>query len=239
MTKRFTLLLLFLTAGIISYAQSSFVFLNEETPVADNSTVYCGELDGRQGMISSPVKIQKTADEPINATLTISVSINSYGGFVGYCGWGFASCLPVQTGSELSSNKLVNNGNAIDPFIEILALSAAEPFFFEIEYKLIYNGKEQKINLVMSSEPVALNAPEAGSAVSVSYLDGQSVLKYDFQSAGERQALIYNIAGVKVAEISLIQNCGSVILPNLPKGIYIYAIRENGKMTAGNRYIAR
>jgi hypothetical protein len=238
MTKRFTLLLLFLTAGIVSYAQSSFVFLNKGTPVADNSTVYHGELVPEYGIVKSPINIQKIVDDEIEATLTITVSANSHGGFIGYCGWGFDNCIIVQIGGTLSSTKYVENNNAIEPDIEAMGFESTT-FFFEVEYKLTYNGQEQKINVVLSSNPVAIHAPEASTDASVLYQDEKAVLKYHFSSAGERQVQIYNFTGSKIAKIELNGDNGIVPLPGLSKGIYLYDITKNGKVVSSGKYIVK
>lgn len=236
MTKQFTLLLLFLVGGMVSFAQStSFVFLNAGVPIADNSRVYCGNLP--DGLATAPITIQKQSDETITAKLTISVSENSSGtGFVGYCGWGFTNCVPVTAGSSVSSDKTVTNKNAIDPEVETLGTEA--PFSFEVEYKLTYNGQEQKINVVLSSESgSAIHTPDASDAVFVSYQGNKAALKYNFSSTTGRQVQIYNLTGRKIAEISLTRNSGTVILPDLPKGIYLYSIMENGKIITSDKYI--
>ncbi|MDR0835928.1 MAG: hypothetical protein LBN11_05040, partial [Tannerella sp.] len=177
--KILLLFLLFLGCGSYTFAQS-FEFLNDGVPVADNSTVNFGNLSG---LTTSPIMISKTGSETVTATLTITVSGDSYGGIIGYCGWGYESCIPVNPGESISSDKTVTNNEAIDPSIEAMPQGImGAGFLFKTEYKLTYNGKEQKITAIFSSEPLAIISPNETSVVSIVKEDGRMVCKYDFTS---------------------------------------------------------
>jgi hypothetical protein len=110
-------------------------------------------------------------------------------------------------------------------------------FSVKVEYKLTYNGTEQKINVIFSSDPTGISNPGKLRDLILYSTGGNVSVKYHFENTANRQLQVYNIIGQKITEINLSEATGTKTLSTLYKGVYLYSLSENGKVVKSGKFI--
>lgn len=103
-----------------------------------------------------------------------------------------------------------------------------EPCVFTI--RIIKSG-DSGSGINSSSVEKSLNVYQSGTGV---------VANYSFDNAAERYISVYNLAGEIVGKFKLAGEAGNEVLPvSLSKGIYLYALEENGKSLKAHKFIVK
>lgn len=103
----------------------------------------------------------------------------------------------------------------------------SEPCVFYLQAN--YDKAGSGIN--SSSVEKSLNVYQSGTGV---------VANYSFDNAAERYISVYNLAGEIVGKFKLAGEAGNEVLPvSLNKGIYLYALEENGKSLKAHKFIVK
>lgn len=68
--------------------------------------------------------------------------------------------------------------------------------------------------------------------------DGQA-LRYSFDTSAPRAVQLYSVDGREVKSAALTATSGSLSLGDLPKGVYVYRLIENGKRTASGKALLK
>jgi len=242
--KKITLLLtlLFLGCGTCLFAQS-LVFVQNGEVLENGSTIVVTEIiepDALPTMNAHIYVKNQTSADVHNATMTISlVEESTSQGFIGYCGWGTNSCVPVNYGTPLSRTTTVQAGEVVDPHVDTQMIDP-ENVSFKVEYKLTYGlGITQTIYVVFTSDNTSIPSLSKTTPIVVVNNVNGTTINYNFESTANRQLSIHTIVGRKIAEINLTDNSGNVQLPNLTKGIYLYSVTENKQSVQSGKFIAK
>jgi hypothetical protein len=65
----------------------------------------------------------------------------------------------------------------------------------------------------------------------------KSLLSYNFPSAGTRNIIVFDLLGNKIYNSRLINQSGNVDLPEMKQGIYMYVLKEAGKILKASKFI--
>lgn len=68
--------------------------------------------------------------------------------------------------------------------------------------------------------------------------DGQA-LRYSFDTSAPRTVQLYSVDGREVKSAALTATSGTLSLGDLPKGVYVYRLTENGKHTASGKALLK
>lgn len=238
MTRKITLLIAALCLICGSISAQSFVFVHNGVELENNANIIVSEIDEEMGTMDAHAYVKKLASENMNASLTISVEEEPIGGFIGFCGWGTTICTPVNYGSPLTRDLLVENNDPIDPSVEVMG-AYERPVNVKVKYVLKAGNEERILNVHFDSEASAINDLTASNSVFVSGSRDEMYLNYSFDTEAQRVLNVFSITGNKVAEIILSSNNTQVQLPKTSQGIYLFSIVENGRIIKGGKYIVR
>lgn len=234
MKKFTTLFLLLLIVNGVIYSQS-LRFVREGVVLENNATVIENEVT--TGLIKSKVHIKNEGSTAIiNASLKVIVDGDATE-IIGYCGWGNTGCFPVAPGGEFSSTTTIAAGEEIDPIIE--AMDVDENSLNKVQYILSYDGQEQTLNVVFTTQTTSLPTNESAFQINVNQKGANTEIIYSFDSAKERQINVYDLTGKTVLNETISNTEGLVVLPKLNKGIYIYSLTEQDKKIETKKFVVR
>jgi hypothetical protein len=240
--KKLVLLLLVLAACEEFAFSQSLVFMRNGVELNNGETYIANEVDDVLFSINPYITVKNVSDKNINATFTVTLleeMIGDDNAFIGFCGWGVNGfCISVTYEMPKSRSAILASGDVEDPEVEAMNVGS-DIFLAKVEYKLNYEGNEQKIYVTFMTGNVGITPLPEKDNIILSYQGENVSMKYNFNNTADYRLNIYNIAGIKIAEINLSDNVGVVQLPIGHKGVYIYSITENNKIFKNGKFIVK
>lgn len=234
MRKQFTLLFFLLFSFTTILFAQELVFSQNGKELNEGSTVYCSELDAMGNM--DPHIFIKNKGAKISASLNVSLLAEPEGGSIGFCGWGSEECTPVEYENEVIRSTTIEANQEIDPRIEAMNVDPNNTLI-KVQYKLTYSGKEKVLNVIFTTNPTSITSPSEDLDITLYRNNGNVYMDYNFPTIKNREIILYNIVGKKVAQYSLTDDKNTIIFLNLHKGIYMYSIIENNTSVKCGKYI--
>lgn len=236
MKKIFTLFLL--AIGFAFQASAQIEFTHEDKVIPDGSefNVYAHTEDfGFMKLIEyagNDPYIKNTGSKA--TTISVTIKKEDPNDAVNWCGvTGQCAFIPAGTKSSSRSAK-VNAGESI--------FLGAHYTFDEGDYKTVRlevtasgGGVSRTIYMnIIYTETAGIEGAQVENAVKVA---GKQ-LNYNFADATERTLSVYSSTG-RLVKQAQVQKSGSLSLVGLHKGVYLYAVTENGRRVATHKFILK
>lgn len=236
MKKIFTLFLL--AIGFAFQASAQIEFTHEDKVIPDGSefNVYAHTEDfGFMKLIEyagNDPYIKNTGSKA--TTISVTIKKEDPNDAVNWCGvTGQCAFIPAGTKSSSRSAK-VNAGESI--------FLGAHYTFDEGDYKTVRlevtasgGGVSRTIYMnIIYAETAGIDGTQAENAVK---LAGKQ-LNYNFSDNTERTISVYSTTG-RLMKQENVQKSGSLSLVGLHKGVYLYAVTENGRRVATHKFILK
>ena len=236
MKKIFTLFLL--AIGFAFQASAQIEFTHEDKVIPDGSefNVYAHTEDfGFMKLIEysgNDPYIKNTGSKA--TTISVTIKKEDPNDAVNWCGvTGQCALIPAGTKSSSRSAK-VNAGESI--------FLGAHYTFDEGDYKTVRlevtasgGGVSRTIYMnIIYAETAGIEGAQVENAVKVA---GKQ-LNYNFSDATERTLSVYSSTG-RLVKQAQVQKSGSLSLAGLHKGVYLYAVTENGRRVATHKFILK
>lgn len=236
MKKIFTLFLL--AIGFAFQASAQIEFTHEDKVIPDGSefNVYAHTEDfGFMKLIEyagNDPYIKNTGSKV--TTISVTIKKEDPNDAVNWCGvTGQCAFIPAGTKSSSRSAK-VNAGESI--------FLGAHYTFDEGDYKTVRlevtasgGGVSRTIYMnIIYAETAGIEGAQVENAVKVA---GKQ-LNYNFADATERTLSVYSSTG-RLVKQAQVQKSGSLSLAGLHKGVYLYAVTENGRRVATHKFILK
>ena len=236
MKKIFTLFLL--AIGFAFQASAQIEFTHEDKVIPDGSefNVYAHTEDfGFMKLIEyagNDPYIKNTGSKA--TTISVTIKKEDPNDAVNWCGvTGQCAFIPAGTKSSSRSAK-VNAGESI--------FLGAHYTFDEGDYKTVRlevtasgGGVSRTIYMnIIYAETAGIDGTQAENAVK---LAGKQ-LNYNFSDNTERTISVYSTTG-RLMKQENVQKSGSLSLAGLHKGVYLYAVTQNGRRVATHKFILK
>ncbi len=236
MKKIFTLFLL--AIGFAFQASAQIEFTHEDKVIPDGSefNVYAHTEDfGFMKLIEyagNDPYIKNTGSKA--TTISVTIKKEDPNDAVNWCGvTGQCAFIPAGTKSSSRSAK-VNAGESI--------FLGAHYTFDEGDYKTVRlevtasgGGVSRTIYMnIIYAETAGIDGTQAENAVK---LAGKQ-LNYNFSDNTERTISVYSTTG-RLMKQENVQKSGNLSLAGLHKGVYLYAVTENGRRVATHKFILK
>lgn len=114
--------------------------------------------------------------------------------------------------------------------------------YMEATYYIMNTNDEEDftyVNVIFDRSKAAVDKTQMSSEVKVFQRGANLVCNYNFDTASSRNIVVSNIVGARVANVTLDSNNGEVSLGNLPKGVYVYTLVENGRNIQSRKIVVR
>lgn len=236
MKKIFTLFLLALGFAFQASAQIEFTHEDKVIPDGSEFNVYAHTEDfGFMKLIEyagNDPYIKNTGSKA--TTISVTIKKEDANDAVNWCGvTGQCAFIPAGTKSSSRSAK-VNAGESI--------FLGAHYTFDEGDYKTVRlevtasgGGVSRTIYMnIIYAETAGIEGAQVENAVKVA---GKQ-LNYNFSDATERTLSVYSSTG-RLVKQAQVQKSGSLSLAGLHKGVYLYAVTENGRRVATHKFILK
>lgn len=237
MKKIFTLFLLAVGFAMQASAQIEFIYEDKVVPDGSELNVYAKALEIAPGfsLISyeeAAPFIKNTGSQ--STTVSVTLKKDNADDLITWCGI-TDQCSPIGAGTKTSSRSAkVGAGESVS--------LAAHVSFDEGDYKTVSfevtasgGGVTRTIHMnVIYADATGISGAQVENAVKVA---GKQ-LNYNFADNTERTLSVYSPTGRLVKEAHVQKN-GSLSLAGLYKGIYLYAVTENGRRVATHKFILK
>ncbi|MDR2927127.1 MAG: T9SS type A sorting domain-containing protein [Cytophagaceae bacterium] len=216
------------------FAQS-VVFLQNGEQLANNAEITVTEAanDPIWGLsIESGLRLNNTTSSQLPVTITQTVIEPPTSGSLSVCCSGncYAPSVENWTNQGTAPAGLDNGSHFMFIFLEEGTYTSCK-----VKYE-VYSSSSDKSTVTVNYQYGGAGIGNVNnSGVSVYNLNGQTCFKLNRLSANT-QLVVYNITGQVVGQYT--PNAETFVLPvTLTNGIYIYALKENGKIISSGKYV--
>lgn len=237
MKKIFTLFLLAVGFAMQASAQIEFIYEDKVVPDGSELNVYAKALEIAPGfsLISygeAAPFIKNTGSQA--TTVSVTLKKDNANDVIEWCGI-TGQCTIFGAGQEKSSRSTsVSPGESVG--------LGAHVNFDEGDYKTVSfevtasgGGVTRTIHMnVIYADAAGISGTQVENAVKVA---GKQ-LNYNFADNTERTLSVYSSTG-RLVKQAHVQKSGSLSLAGLYKGIYLYAVTENGRRVTTHKFILK
>ena len=236
MKKKLSILSLLLVFTMTAMAQIEFTHEDKVIPDGSEFNVYAHTEDfGFMKLIEyagNDPYIKNTGSKA--TTISVTIKKEDANDAVNWCGvTGQCAFIPAGTKSASRSAK-VNAGESI--------FLGAHYTFDEGDYKTVRlevtasgGGVSRTIYMnIIYADAAGISGTQAENAVK---LAGKQ-LNYNFNDNTERTISVYSTTGRLMKQESVVKS-GTLSLAGLHKGVYLYAVTENGRRVATHKFILK
>ena len=237
MKKIFTLFLLAIGFAFQASAQIEFIYDGNVIPDGSEFNVYAHTEDYGgfkiTGYSGNDPYIKNTGTKA--TTISVTIKKDNPEDLVNWCGvTGQCAFIPAGTKSSSRSAK-VNAGESI--FLGAHYEDFEEGVYKTVSFEVIASGggvtRTIHMNIIYA-ETAGIEGTQAENAVK---LAGKQ-LNYNFSDNTERTISVYSTTG-RLMKQENVQKSGSLSLAGLHKGVYLYAVTENGRRVATHKFILK
>ncbi|MCL2073077.1 MAG: hypothetical protein FWH18_04085 [Marinilabiliaceae bacterium] len=234
-------IIIFLSLGVflnISLFAQSIVFYRNGQPLPNNAQVVITEVDedewGRATM-ESGVYVNNTTSSTLSIELVQTVLESPSSGEFEVCMGG--SCFAPGLNDATYPGTL-SPGIEEVPLFHILFRPIVEDYTsakvqYEI-YPIDSPGDKSTVTIIYNYWKAGIDKITNNDNISIFKQNGQIFFRFD-KISPNMQLFIYNIAGVEVGQYDIKSEIVAV-QDNLSKGVYIYAVKEKGKVVHSGKY---
>ena len=238
--KRIIVFLVAITLFMGSIFAQSFEFYRKGELLPNNAEITISELEydewNEMYAIQSEVELKNTTDNSIYAYLQQTVHEFPTSGKLGVC---FGIC-SQPTNDTITFSTDVPSGDLIGFHLAFEQIEEGEYTSIKVQYDVYPENDESDkttiiINYVYSESGICKR--NLIENISVYDQNGKTCFEFD-QLLPDTQLIIYNITGKEIGQYAI--NSKLFILPEtLKKGIYIYAVKQKGKVISTGKYVQK
>ena len=114
--------------------------------------------------------------------------------------------------------------------------------YIEATYYIMNTNDEEDytyVNVTFDLSKASVDKTQMASNVNVFQRGENLVCNYNFDAAANRNIVVSNIVGARVANVNLDGNNGEVSFGRLAKGVYVYTLVENGRNVQSRKIVVR
>lgn len=237
MKKLFTLCCCALFGAAMAHAQLQVTCNGKEVAEGEKLTFYAA-LDDFGEMTAGPAMdptFKNTSDSDYDITVTVKTSENANNGGLNWCGITMM-CQDIKGGSETRTGTLKVKGFPLSMRLHGV--------FKEGDFKTyeatvtVYKGSEyltsfKEIFIYDGEDHTGIENAEAGHRVNFT----NNALTYSFNTVAPRSLQVYAADGRLVRSAALSSAKGNLSLGDLPQGVYVYNLTENGKTVKSQKVV--
>ena len=237
MKKIFTLFLLAIGLAIPASAQIEFIYDGNVIPDGSEFNVYAHTEDYGEGFKFTEYSgndpfIKNTGSKA--TTISVTIKKDNPEDAINWCGI-TGQCAFINAGVEKASRSTsVKAGESVGLGAHY---SFDEGVYKTVSFEVIASGggvtRTIHMNIIYA-ETAGIEGAQVENAVKVA---GKQ-LNYNFADATERTLSVYSSTG-RLVKQAQVQKSGSLSLAGLYKGVYLYAVTENGRRVATHKFILK
>ncbi len=237
MKKLFTLCCCALFGAAMAHAQLQVTCNGKEVAEGDVLTFYAAKDDFDEisaGPAMDPT-FKNTTDADYDLTVTVKTSDNAKGGGLNWCGITMM-CQDIVGGSETRTAKLKVKGFGLS--MQLHGVFKEGDFKTYEATVTVYKGSEyltsfKEVFIYDGEDPTGIENAEAGHRVNFT----NNALAYSFNTVAPRSLQVYAADGRLVRSAALSSAKGNLSLGDLPQGVYVYNLTENGKTVKSQKVV--
>jgi hypothetical protein len=114
--------------------------------------------------------------------------------------------------------------------------------YIEATYYIMNTADEEDytyVNVIFDLSKASVDKTQMSSDVKLFQRGENLVCNYNFDAAANRNIVVSNIVGARVANINLDGNNGEATIGRLAKGVYVYTLVENGRNIQSRKIVVR
>ena len=237
MKKLFTLCCCAIFGAAMAHAQLQVTCNGKEVAEGDVLTFYAAKDDFDEisaGPAMDPT-FKNTSDSDYDITVTVKTSDNAKNGGLNWCGITMM-CQDIVGGSETRTAKLKVKGFGLSmqlhgvfkegdfkTYEATVTVNKGSEYLTSFKEVFIYDGED----------PTGIENAEAGHRVNFT----NNALTYSFNTVAPRCLQVYAADGRLVRSAALSSAKGNLSLNDLPQGVYVYNLTENGKTVKSQKVV--
>ncbi len=237
MKKLFTLCCCALFGAAMAHAQLQVTCNGKEVAEGDVLTFYAAKDDFDEisaGPAMDPT-FKNTSDSDYDITVTVKTSDNAKNGGLNWCGITMM-CQDIVGGSETRTAKLKVKGFGLS--MQLHGVFKEGDFKTYEATVTVYKGSEyltsfKEVFVYDGEDPTGIENAEAGHRVNFT----NNALTYSFNTVASRCLQVYAADGRLVRSAALSSAKGNLSLNDLPQGVYVYNLTENGKTVKSQKVV--
>ena len=237
MKKLFTLCCCALFGATMAHAQLQVTCNGKEVAEGEKLTFYAamddfGEISAGPAMDPT---FKNTTDSDYDLTVTVKTSENANNGGLNWCGITMM-CQDIVGGSETRTAKLKVKGFGLS--MQLHGVFKEGDFKTYEATVTVYKGSEyltsfKEVFVYDGEDPTGIENAEAGHRVNFT----NNALTYSFNTVAPRCLQVYAADGRLVRSAALSSAKGNLSLGDLPQGVYVYNLTENGKTVKSQKVV--
>lgn len=237
MKKIFTLCCCALFGAAMAHAQLQVTCNGKEVADGEVLTFYAA-LDDFGDMIAGPAMdptFKNTTDTDYDLTVTVKTSENANNGGLNWCGI-TPMCQDIKGGLETRTGKLKVKGFGLS--MQLHGVFKEGDFKTYEATVTVYKGSEllisfKEVFIYDGEDHTGIENAEAGHRVNFT----NNALTYSFNTVAPRCLQVYAADGRLVRSAALSSAKGNLSLNDLPQGVYVYNLTENGKTVKSQKVV--
>lgn len=237
MKKLFTLCCCAIFGAAMAHAQLQVTCNGKEVAEGDVLTFYAAKDDFDEisaGPAMDPT-FKNTSDSDYDLTVTVKTSDNAKGGGLNWCGITMM-CQDIVGGSETRTGKLKVKGFPLS--MQLHGVFKPNDFKTYEATVMVYKGSEyltsfKEVFIYDGEDHTGIENAEAGHRVNFT----NNALAYSFNTVAPRCLQVYAADGRLVRSAALSSAKGNLSLGDLPQGVYVYNLTENGKTVKSQKVV--
>ena len=250
-------ILLFVAAAVaaVSVQAQSVQMMYKGEVLADGAVVEVTEYDAQAGEMPWHVEFKNNTGADVEVIMSYESYENKYSNLLGM---GFGDGLSLCTwqcvaGESVTAPPFIVDaeGNPDCAFhTSFMIMSNNEDFggyqdaYIKADYMLVNAANEEDFTYVTviydyAKYVAAVNKAGVNNNMNVYQRGANLVCNYAFDAVAERNLVVTNIVGARVASVALDGNNGEVAIERLPKGVYVYTLVEGGRNVKSQKVVIR
>jgi len=254
--KILSLLLLSVSAATLAQAQITVTYCGQEVNEGDVITIYAANDEFDPTKATAAVTDTSYSMDPMITTtstqLALSVTVvasanaiedNAQDASLGisWCGIG-TECAFIKSRNTTHTTNL--GSMLTEAFMNMHAVFARSDYkTYTAQVTISARNGLATEKLLSFTEAFVYDEEHAAGIHDVSATSGVKLqnrtLSYNFATAAPRTLQLYSLDGRLVRSEALAQTAGSISLTDLPRGLYVYRLQENGKNLSGTKIVLK
>lgn len=194
------------------------------------------------------LNVKNTSDKAIDVMIdVVPEELSGFFQFCGNAGVTTPNCFPIMTTDVYSYGPYTAAAGSANYYFHAALMCMSETDYARVRFEIYDNNNPSDkctITVIFSKEAydkgcASVNGVKATADVKVFQRGGNLVCNYNFDAAGNREVVVSNIVGARVAAAQLNGTNGEVSFDRLPKGVYVYTLVENGRNVKSQKIVVR
>ena len=251
-------ILLFVAAAVaaVSVQAQSVQFMYKGEVLQDGAVVEVTEFDEKAGEMPWHVEFKNNTGTDVEVVMSYESYENKYADLMGMgfgdglslCTW---QCVAGETATAPAFYVDAEGNPDCSAFhTSFMIMSNQESFggyqdaYIKADYMLVNKANEDDLTYVTvifdyAKYVAAVNKAGVNNNMNVYQRGANLVCNYAFDAVADRNLVVTNIVGARVASVALDGNNGEVAIERLPKGVYVYTLVEGGRNVKSQKVVIR